>query len=207
MFAFTGKGGFRGQTDVLPFNWVIEWDRFVEKDPRSPVHFSRKIDTRLAADLGNMVNESIGESDQTIIDILRALAVRNLLRGYQLSIPTGQAVATQLGLTPLTEEELTEGNPEQLNTLLTDSGFLQKTPLWYYVLKEAEVQADGDSLGEVGSRIVAETLIGQIRNDPSSYLAQAETWVPENGVLLPDGLAIRTIKDFFRFAGVLPTRP
>ena len=207
LFAFTGDGGFTGQTDVLPFNWVIEWDRFVEKDPRSPAHFSRKIDTRLAADLGNMVNQSIGESEQTIIDILRHLAVRNLLRGYQLSIPTGQAVATHLGLAPLTEDELKEGNPEQLNILLTDSGFLQKTPLWYYVLKEAEVQADGDSLGEVGSRIVAETLIGQIRNDPGSYLAQADTWVPENGVLLPDGLAIRTIKDFFRFAGVLATRP
>ena len=207
LFAFTGKGGFRGQTDVLPFNWVIEWDRFVEKDPRSPAHFARKIDTRLAADLGSMVNESIGESDQTIIDILRHLAVRNLLRGYQLSIPTGQAVATALGLAPLTEEELKEGNPEQLNILLTGSGFLQKTPLWYYVLKEAEVQADGDSLGEVGSRIIAETLIGQVRNDPGSYLAQADSWLPEHGVLLPDGLAIRTIKDFLRFAGVLATRP
>jgi hypothetical protein len=107
----------------------------------------------------------------------------------------------------LTEDELTEGNSDELNTLLTDSGFLQKTPLWYYVLKEAEVQAGGNSLGEVGSRIVAETLIGQLRNDPSSYLAQAAVWVPEDGVLLPDGRPILTIRDFFRFAGVLPTRP
>jgi hypothetical protein len=207
LFAFTGSGGFGGQTDVLPFNWVIEWDRFVEKAPRSPAHFARKIDTRLAADLGNMVNQSQGETQPTIIEILQHLAVRNLLRGYQLSIPTGQAVATFLGLAPLTEDELKEGNSAELNSLLTSSGFLQKTPLWYYVLKEAEVQAGGNSLGEVGSRIVAETLIGQLRNDPSSYLAQAAVWVPEDGVLLPDGRPILTIKDFFRFAGVLPTRP
>jgi Animal haem peroxidase len=207
LFAFTGGGGFRGQTDVLPFNWVIEWDRFVEKDPRSPAHFTRKIDTRLADALGSMVNQSQGETEPAIIEILEHLAVRNLLRGYQLSIPTGQAIANLLGLAPLTEEELTEGNSDELNTLLTDSGFLQKTPLWYYVLKEAEVQAGGNSLGEVGSRIVAETLIGQLRNDPGSYLAQAATWVPEDGVLLPDGRPILTIKDFFRFAGVLPTRP
>ena len=116
-------------------------------------------------------------------------------------------MANLLGLAPLTEEELKEGNSDELNTLLTDSGFLQKTPLWYYVLKEAEVQAGGNSLGELGSRIVAETLIGHIRNDPGSYLAQLETWVPEDGVLLPDGRPILTIKDFFRFAGVLPTRP
>ena len=207
LFRFTGKGGFGGQTDVLPFNWVIEWDRFVEKAPRSPAHFARKVDTRLANALSAMGNESQGETETIIIEILEHLAVRNLLRGYQLSIPTGQAVANLLGLAPLTEEELKEGNSDELNTLLTDSGFLQKTPLWYYVLKEAEVQAGGNSLGELGSRIVAETLIGHIRNDPGSYLAQLETWVPEDGVLLPDGRPILTIKDFFRFAGVLPTRP
>jgi len=207
LFRFTGKGGFGGQTDVLPFNWVIEWDRLVEKDPRTPDHFARKIDTRLADALGKMANESQGQSETIIIEILQHLAVRNLLRGYQLSLPTGQAVANLLGVAPLTADELKEGNADDLNTLLTDSGFLERTPLWYYVLKEAEVQAGGNSLGEVGSRIVAETLIGQIRNDPGSYLSQLETWVPEDGVLLPDGRPILTIKDFFRFAGVLPTRP
>ena len=179
LFTFTGKGGFRGQTDVLPFNWVIEWERFVERDPRFTDHFSRKIDTRLADALGRMANESQGETVPTIIEILQHLAVRNLLRGYQLSMPTGQAVAGQLGLLPLTEEELQEGNSDELNQLLASSGFLQKTPLWYYVLKEAEVQSGGNSLGEAGSRIVAETLIGQIRNDPTSYLAaNLEPWVP-----------------------------
>ncbi len=208
LFTFTGKGGFRGQTDVLPFNWVIEWERFVERDPRFTDHFSRRIDTRLADALGRMANESQGETVPTIIEILQHLAVRNLLRGYQLSMPTGQAVAGQLGLLPLTEEELQEGNSDELNQLLASSGFLQRTPLWYYVLKEAEVQSGGNSLGEAGSRIVAETLIGQIRNDPTSYLAaNLEPWVPEHGVLLPDGRPILTMKDFLRFAGVLPTRP
>ena len=207
LFAFTGGGGFFGQTDVLPFNWVIEWDRFVEHDPRFPDHFSRKVDTRLADALGKMVNQSEDETDPRIKALLEQLAVRNLLRGYQLSMPTGQAVAAQLSLAPLSEEEIQDGNSDELNQHLTDSGFLQKTPLWYYVLKEAEVQSQGNSLGELGSRIVAGTLIGQLRNDPSSYLAQDDTWVPEDGVLLPNGLGIRTIKDFFRFAGVLPTRP
>ena len=53
---------------------------------------------------------------------------------------------------------------------LTDGGFFDRTPLWFYILKESEVKAKGSSLGEVGSIIVAETIIGHILNDSESYL-------------------------------------
>lgn len=84
---------------------------------------------------------------------------------------------------------------------------MERTPLWFYVLKEAEIRAGGNSLGELGSRIVVEKIVGQVRNDPDSYLAQEYPWTPDQGVRLPDGEPVRTIKDLFRFAGVLPTRP
>ena len=72
------------------------------------------------------------------------------------------------------------------------------------MLKEAEVRANGNSLGEVGSRIVCETIIGQIRNDPDSYLGVSPgTWSPDDGVRLPDGGLIVTVGDFLRFAAVL----
>jgi hypothetical protein len=45
----------------------------------------------------------------------------------------------------------------------------RSTPLWYYVLKEAEVKAGGLTLGPVGGRIVAEVLVGLIESDPGSY--------------------------------------
>jgi hypothetical protein len=84
------------------------------------------------------------------------------------------------------------------------------SPLWYYVLKEAEVRANGNSLGELGSRIVCETIIGQLMNDPESYLNQHDAWDPSNGVKLPNpggdpnqGDLIVTIRDFFRFAGLI----
>ena len=75
-----------------------------------------------------------------------------------------------MGVAPLSDTELRLGNSGPLNQVLEDNGFLQKTPLWYYVLKEAEVRANGNSLGELGSRIVCETIIGQLLNDPESYL-------------------------------------
>lgn len=221
LFAFTGSGSqrdrndptkvvlnpFLGATKVLPFNWIIEWDRFVEKGSLFPDHFARKIDTRLAPPLRNMVNQG---NDPTLAPdikaILKRLARRNLLRGYHLSIPTGQSVAAAMGVAPLSANELRLGNSGPLNQVLEDNGFLERTPLWYYVLKEAEVRANGNSLGELGSRIVCETIIGQLLNDPESYLKQQGGWDPSKGVTLklPNGEPdlIVTIRDFFRFAGL-----
>jgi hypothetical protein len=214
IFAFTGSARpepFDGRgTTVLPFNWVIEWGRFVDKGDSLADHFARKIDTQLAPPLFDMINQITKDDEalpEPVKDILKRLAVRNLLRGYHLALPTGQAVASALGVAPLTEEQLQRGNSDAVNDALTDGGFLQATPLWFYILKEAEVRANGNSLGEVGSRIVVETIIGQLRADPDSYLNQDPVWSPEQGVLLPDDEPIVTIKDLFRFAGLLPTDP
>ena len=214
IFAFTGSARPEpfngGGTLTLPFNWVIEWNRFVDKGDSLPDHFARRIDTQLAPPLFDMINQISEENEglpEAVKDILKRLAVRNLLRGYQLALPTGQAVADALGVAPLTEEELRRNNSDAVNTALADGGFLQTTPLWFYVLKEAEARANGNSLGEVGSRIVAETLIGQLRADPGSYLNQDGGWSPEQGVPLDDGEPIVTIKDLFRFGGLLPSEP
>ena len=203
LFVFTGNGSFGGDTNELPFNWIIEWDRFVDKGSSIPDHFARKLDTNLAPPLHDLLNE--GNAPELGIDIrkiLKSLAARNLLRGYLLSIPTGQAVAGAMGIAPLSEEELQQNNTPELNQALEDGGFLTRTPLWYYVLKEAEVRANGNSLGELGSRIVAETIIGQLQADPNSYLNQSGGWDPSQGVKLENGDPIVTIRDFIRFAGI-----
>jgi hypothetical protein len=57
-----------------------------------------------------------------------------------------------------------------------------------------------NTLGEVGSRIVNETIVGQISKDPESFLAYG--WSPAEGVRLPDGSAVDSIPRFLRFAGV-----
>jgi hypothetical protein len=86
-----------------------------------------------------------------------------------------------MGVTPLTAAELQRDNNPVLNDPLRDGGFLERTPLSYYVLKEAEVRANGNSLGPLGSRIVCERIVGQVREDPDSYLRQPGTWTPEEG--------------------------
>jgi hypothetical protein len=185
---------------TLPFNWIIEWDRFDNKGSSDPTHFARKIDTHLAPPILDLVNEgnNLSGSMQTLI---KHLAQRNLVRGYLLHMPTGQAVAQAMGVTPLSEAELRKDNSTAMNAALDQGGFIEKTPLWYYLLKEAEVRANGNTLGEVGSRIVCETIIGLLRFDRDSYLHQ-RGWDPTDGVLLDNGDPIVTIRDFFKFAGV-----
>jgi len=181
---------------VLPFNWIIEWDRFIDKGSSVADHFARKIDARLALPLKDMLNMGNDPAlEPRIRLILKRLARRNLLRGYLLSIPTGQSVAQAMGVAPLTTDELRQANSADLNAILAnaDGDFLKRTPLWYYVLKEAEVRANGNSLGELGSRIVCETIIGQLLNDPESYLNQKGGWNPSKGAKLANGDSIVTI--------------
>ena len=88
------------------------------------------------------------------------LATRNLLRGYLLGLPTGQAVARHMGLPVVPRELLLSATPSGLKGLVEAAGLLDRTPLWFYILAEAGNPAgpDGQHLGKVGSRIVAETL-------------------------------------------------
>ena len=82
-----------------------------------------------------------------------------------------------------------------------------RTPRWYYVLKEAEVLTGGDSLGPVGSRLVAETIIGLIEHDPDSYRNAVAPWgdaaVPTLESADGSRVEIASLRDLLRFAGVL----
>jgi hypothetical protein len=77
--------------------------------------------------------------------------------------------------------------------------FATSTPLWYYVLAEAKHASGGLTLGPVGGRIVAETLIGLFRADPASYLSVYPRFHPRQrsgtcGQVLPAGAVLsRTI--------------
>lgn len=211
LFQFTGTGG--GAAPQLPDNWIIEWDRFLVKADPNPRHKTRRFDTGLALALSAMSNEEAGVPNPTPEQtaLMQHLAQRNLLRGYLFSLPTGQAVAAAMNEIALTPRELLEneqtGDAErdalavQVNQVLQSAGFLERTPLWYYILKEADVKAGGNSLGPIGSRIVAETLIGLIRRDPTSYLHATPEWHPSQGVLLA-GEPITNIMQVMRFAGV-----
>jgi hypothetical protein len=71
------------------------------------------------------------------------------------------------------------------------------SPLWYYLLREAEIVEEGRRLGPAGGQIVAEVLLGMLAGDPASFLHASPTWAPE----LPGEQAGHfTMADLLRFA-------
>ena len=100
------------------------------------------------------------------------LATRNLIRNLTMKVPSGQRVAKAMNETPLARADLAD---------LADLDLDRQTPLWFYALREAEVQADGQHLGAVGGRIVAEVIHGLIEGDPSSYVSLEPDWTPTYG--------------------------
>jgi hypothetical protein len=136
------------------------------------------------------------------------LTVRNLLRGYLLRMPTGQAVARALrrklsgvrDIPVLKPRGIRAGaaNPEQIQ-VLKDAGLLERTPLWFYILAEAAVLGNGRRLGPVGGTILAEDLVGLVRRSEGSIL-RTDDWEPTLPSAEPGAF---TLNDLLRFAGVL----
>jgi hypothetical protein len=136
---------------------------------------NKKIDTKLSSALFRLppsvvTNPAPGTNPAS-------LAQRNLLRHLTFELPSGQRVAQAMKAERLlTPEDLSE---------LKDMHFQHTTPLWYYILKEAEVLASGEHLGPVGGRIVAEVLIGLLEGDKQSFVSQDPDWRPNLPTINP----------------------
>jgi hypothetical protein len=128
-----------------------------------------------------------------------------MLRQLTWGLPAGQAVAQAMGVDALTSADLSDIGAVY-------APFATATPLWYYVLAEAKIVAGGSTLGPVGGRIVAETLIGLLRADPTSYLSVYPRFSPFLGTDLVLGPTLNpmisgnrtyTRAHFLYYAGVV----
>ena len=101
-----------------------------------------------------------------------SLATRNLLRNLTMEVPSGQSSASAMSLPVLAPADLSDLQPLNLHN---------RTPLWFYSLREAQATASGEHLGPVGGRIVAEVIYGLVQGDSQSYLGQDPQWTPTYG--------------------------
>jgi hypothetical protein len=210
LFAFTGNSA-RPMPDPdgvsfdrLPSHWGAEWDRLIPEKSDHRDRFARAIDCELAPPLRNMENEPNDHGG-----LFRMLARRNLRRGHRLNIPVAQDCIAQiflqsdLSVEPLTGAQLRSG---RTGAAVETGGFDRATPLWFYVLKEAEIRNGGNRLGPLGTVLVAETLLGLIVSDPQSYWHQPGSdrgrWCP-NDTAQPAGSPVDSMRRMIEAAQLL----
>ena len=174
-------------TCPVPHDRVVDWAYFFNVEEQRPPQASKRIDTLIAHSLIDLPRSVVGDTD---IPEQHSLAYRDLMRGQALDLPSGEAVSRAMDIEPLSKDELG----------LSKLGWHGETPLWYYILKEAEVRAGGERLGDVGGRIVAEVLLGLIDGDSTSYRWAETEWRPT----LPGTQEGQfTVADLLRFARVV----
>ena len=164
----------------------VDWPLFFTLTPEVAAQPCRPIATKLSSPLFWLKPTP---ADLLSDPPLHSLAQRNLLRHLTFGLPSGERVAEAMAVRPLTSDELPEiaRLPAEI-----------QTPLWFYILREAQLRHDGRRLGDVGGRILAEVLIGLVQGDSDSYLAHDPAWRPEPPV--SDNREF-TIADLLRFAG------
>jgi hypothetical protein len=171
MFIFPDLVGFDAVPDGLAIDWRLFFDFGNAARPLTPerIQPAYKIDSMLVEPLGHLP-ASVASQD------IPSLAMRNLLRGKHMLLPSGQDVARALDLPVLSDKNLKIGKAAQDamgEHKPFPSAFKDNTPLWAYILAEALNQFDGKDetpikLGPVGGRVVAEVFIWLMMHDELS---------------------------------------
>jgi hypothetical protein len=174
----------------------VDWQTFFNFGD-SNVRPNKRIDTKLSSVLMTLPGAK-APSPGLPSDGLQSLPARTLTRHVNFGLPSGQAIARKMNLPVLTPTQLSElapYAPDSRHTLDTS------TPLFFYILKEAEVMENGLRLGPVGSDIVGEVFIGLLKADETSYLSVMRDWKPTLPSASPEGFMMT---DLLTFAGVVP---
>jgi len=204
-----GLTGFQ----AMAKNRGIDWGRFIDldgdiraygddpdkvkpanADMKRRLQFAYRIDTSVVAPLSDLPSNVASDPPPS-------LPQRNLLRGFELGLPTGQSVAKAMKITPLTDDQIIIGKAVdqpsgddvvgKLSNLPQLAAFKGKCPLWTYILAEAAntrtnlnipvtaaMKISTPQLGPVGGRIVAEVFLGMLFGDNDSFLSAQPDWVP-----------------------------
>jgi hypothetical protein len=173
--------------------------------PASKFNRAMRIDTRMVDPLQHLPPQTVGlPNNAGFNDVRRNLAFRNLTRAKMVKLATGQQMANFLKnkgvtLTKLTKAQIRDGNNGADLSDLTQAqrqAVLTNTPLWFYILREAEL--NGGKMSGVGARIVAETFHRAMEGSDNS-IVRDPTFAPTLG---PSSTKFRMVDLlFFAFEG------
>jgi hypothetical protein len=201
LFEFSGRSGTFFGGPKLPSTWIADFRRLYDFNeagradlvvPANKFNRAMRIDTRLSNPLAHLPGEPVAQAN---------LAFRNLMRAKMVKLATGQQMVTFLkskGLSPtkLTSGQIRNGdNGAKLDKLTKPQrdALLANTPLWFYILREAEL--NNGKLRGVGARIVCETFHRAMEGSQFS-IVRDPTWTPTLG---PNASTFRMV-DLLLFA-------
>jgi hypothetical protein len=207
LFMFSGTSGDLAGSERLPSNWIPDFRRLFDfrearrpdlAPPKREFNRAMRIDTTLAPMLHNLATGSFGVPAG---GIEADLAYRTLMRARFLRLATGQQMvrfvrSKGVDVVPLSKAQIRDGGGGAVLDDLTRSqrdAFLRATPLWFYILREAEL--NNGKLTDVGARIVVETFHRAMEASMSSIVRDT-SWRPHLG---PDGRTFRMV-DLMLFA-------
>ncbi|HEV2806159.1 MAG TPA: peroxidase family protein [Chthoniobacterales bacterium] len=160
---------------------LVEWGTFFDGLPTSgPPASSAFIDTSVSLAMHGLSAETIRLANRSEPIDPSNLPVRTLLRGARAKLPSGQEAAEALAAEGkiaandcLTSSQLTADRCNASGSVLRSARLERNTPLFYYILKEAELKGDGLTLGPLGSHVVSEAIQNALEADPNGYMAIA----------------------------------
>ena len=161
-----GRQDLRGR-EALTKEVIIDWRFFFPIDAK--VELGQPIDADLPHPIFRLPPPAIGEPPISLPE-------RNIRRAVDFGLPSGQQCAAALAavygpIRVLSNEELFPNVANDYAEILEiEPKLATATPLWYYMLREAE-QESGPELGPVGGYVVAETILGSLASEPGFDLA------------------------------------
>jgi hypothetical protein len=202
LFIFSAGSGNLGGNLRLASTWIADFRRLYDFSeagradlvvPESKFNPAMRIDTKLSDPLRDLPGSGVQDEPN--------LALRNLTRANMVRLATGQQMASFLkskgvSLTKLTASQIREGSGGSTLEDLTQSQratFVKDTPLWFYILREAELNQG--KLNGVGARIVAETFHRAMEGSKAS-IVRDPSWRPSLG---PNNTTFRMV-DLLLFA-------
>lgn len=172
-FRLFGQTLGRGFSPVPGPDAVCDMHELFETFEGRNVQRAGRLDTKLASDL--LALPPRVDADR------QSLATRNMIRGQSFLLPAGETIAREMGRPDAEIDQVSQ------SVVADEAGLQNGTPLWFYILREAELvgreEADGsrrpgEGLGPVGASIVAETIIGLLELDHRSWLGSNRNWRP-----------------------------
>jgi hypothetical protein len=145
---------------------AVAWQKFFTT--REPAN---NIDTAIPEAMFQLPIEALRRFGPVISEDNPAeLPVRTLRRGMEMKLPTGEQVRDAFCPASLISTAIPEFPNYKPGEIIVDLELEGRTPLWYYILLEAEVNEHGANLGAVGSRLLAEVIEGALSADPTSVV-------------------------------------